>query len=175
MQVDNNDPVDVPCTVGEAGGEVREINFELNNLEIYYVSNAGNWATGVFQIEPAGEHSHTYQVVNVKTPAPWVTNPELPWTNGNAGTLTLVEPLTLAQLQAGGLIAVIERDGVTHNVPCTVVVDDNEVRQIKWMIGESIVYDVNVPGNYETGIFEIHYEGDHSHVDAIKNFIVNRG
>lgn len=66
MQVDNNDPVDVPCTVGEAGGVVREIKFVLNNLDIYNVTNVGDWATGVFQIEPAGEHSHTYQVVNVK-------------------------------------------------------------------------------------------------------------
>ena len=67
MQVDNNDPVDVPCTVGEVEGQLREIKFVLNNLDIYNVGNVGAWPTGVFEINPAGEHSHTYQVVNVKT------------------------------------------------------------------------------------------------------------
>lgn len=57
----------MPCTVGEEGGQVREIKFVLNNLDIYNVANVGAWATGVFEIDPAGEHSHTYQVVNVKT------------------------------------------------------------------------------------------------------------
>lgn len=66
VKVDGNDPIDIPCTVGMQETQVREIIFEYDNRSVFYVNNYEDYASGVFQLYTSGDHTHTYQVVNVK-------------------------------------------------------------------------------------------------------------
>lgn len=88
----------------------------------------------------------------------------MPWATDTGGSITLRKPLTLQQLQAGGLILSVKVDGNDPvDVSCIVGMVGDQVQEIKFVNNNLDIFYVNNPSQYAGGVFQINSSGEHSH------------